>query len=105
MVRNSGPTPTPHGSAKMVNAVVLIEAEADKTQTLAEQLVEIDGVSEVFSVAGRYDLVAILRVKENQDVADIVSAKIRTLDGIARTETLIAFRVYSRADIEDIFGP
>lgn len=89
----------------MVNAVVLIEAEADKIQSLAEQLVEIDGVPEVFSVAGRYDLVAILRVKENQDVADIVSSKIRNLEGIARTETLIAFRVYSRADIEEIFAP
>lgn len=89
----------------MVNAVVLIEAEADKIQTLARDLVEIDGVPQVFSVAGRYDLVAILRVKENKDVADIVSARIRTLDGIARTETLIAFRVYSREDIEGMFAP
>lgn len=89
----------------MVSAVVLIDAEADKVQQLAEQLVEIEGVPEVFSVAGRYDLVAILRVRENQDVADIVSAKIRTLDGVARTETLIAFRVYSREDIEGMFSP
>ncbi len=88
----------------MVNAVVLIEAEADKVTSLAEALVEIDGVPEVFSVAGRYDLVAILRVPENQDVADIVSSRIRRLDGIAKTETLIAFRVYSRADIEGIFS-
>lgn len=89
----------------MVSAVVLIDAESDKVQQLAEQLVEIEGVPEVFSVAGRYDLVAILRVRENQDVADIVSAKIRTLDGVARTETLIAFRVYSREDIEGMFSP
>ena len=89
----------------MVNAVVLIDAEANLTQTLAEKLVEIDGIPEVFSVAGRYDLVAILRVKENQDVADIVSSKIRNLEGVASTETLIAFRVYSRADIEGIFAP
>jgi DNA-binding Lrp family transcriptional regulator len=88
----------------MVNAVVLIEAEADKVTALAEALVEIDGVPEVFSVAGRYDLVAIVRVPENQDVADIVSSRIRHLDGIAKTETLIAFRVYSRADIEGIFS-
>jgi DNA-binding Lrp family transcriptional regulator len=89
----------------MVNAVVLIEAEPDKIQRLAEQLVEIEGVPEVFSVAGRYDLVAILRVPENEHVADIVSSKIRNLDGIARTETLIAFRVYSREDIEGVFAP
>lgn len=87
----------------MVNAVVLIEAEADKITDLAEQLVEIEGVHEVFSVAGRYDLVAIIRVAENQDVADVVSSRIRHLDGIAKTETLIAFRVYSKADIEGIF--
>ncbi len=88
----------------MVNAVVLIEAEADKITDLAEQLVEIEGVPEVFSVAGRYDLVAIIRVAENQDVADVVSSRIRHLDGIAKTETLIAFRVYSKADIEGIFS-
>ncbi len=89
----------------MVSAVVLIEAEADKIQELARQLVEIDGIPEVFSVAGRYDLVAILRVRENQDVADIVSGKIRHLDGVASTETLIAFRVYSREEIEGMFAP
>jgi len=89
----------------MVNAVVLIEAEADKITTLAEELVEIDGIPEVFSVAGRYDLVAIIRVPTNQDVADVVSSRIRHLDGIAKTETLIAFRVYSKADIEGIFAP
>lgn len=89
----------------MVNAVVLIEAEADKITTLAEALVEIDGIPEVFSVAGRYDLVAIIRVPSNQDVADVVSSSIRHLDGIAKTETLIAFRVYSREDIEGIFAP
>ena len=88
----------------MVNAVVLIEAESDKVTQLAEALIEIDGVPEVFSVAGRYDLVAILRVTENQDVADVVSNGIRKLDGIARTETLIAFRVYSREDIEGAFA-
>lgn len=89
----------------MVSAVVLIEAEPDKIQQLAEQLVEIEGVSEVFSVAGRHDLVAILRVRENSDVADIVSGRMRHLDGIAGTETLIAFRVYSREDVEGMFSP
>ena len=97
--------PRSERDVNMVNAVVLIEALPDKIQTLAEQLVEIDGVPEVFSVAGRYDLVAILRVRENEDVADVVSSRIRNLDGIARTETLIAFRVYSREDIEGMFAP
>ena len=90
---------------EMVNAVVLIEAEADKITALAEQLVEIEGIPEVFSVAGRYELVAIIRVPQNQDVADVVSSKVRHLDGIAKTETLIAFRVYCKEDIEGIFSP
>jgi len=89
----------------MVHAVVLIEAEPDKQSGLAEQIAEIEGISAVFSVAGRYDLVANLRVRNNQDVADIVSSKVRALDGILRTETLIAFRVYSRQDVEGIFAP
>jgi DNA-binding Lrp family transcriptional regulator len=89
----------------MVHAVVLIEAQPDRQPELAEALADIDGIAAVFSVAGRYDLVANLRVPNNEAVADIVSTKIRGLDGVVRTETLIAFRVYSRADIEGIFAP
>ena len=88
----------------MVTAVVLIEAETAKIPDLAEALVEIDGIHEVFSVAGRHDLVAILRVKENQDVADVVSTRMRNLSGIVKTETMIAFKVYCREDIEGIFS-
>jgi DNA-binding Lrp family transcriptional regulator len=88
----------------MVNAVVLVEAETDKIADLAESMVEVDGITQVFSVAGRYDLIAILRVPANEDVADVVSVRMRHLEGIVKTETLIAFRVYSRADIEGIFS-
>ena len=89
----------------MVHAVVLIEAEPDQVPALAEQIADIDGITAVFSVAGRYDLVANLRVPDNEAVADVVSAQLRALPGIVRTETLIAFRVYSRADVEGIFAP
>lgn len=89
----------------MVHAVVLIEAEPDKVPELAEQIADIDGITAVYSVAGRYDLVANLRVPDNEAVADLVSGKVRSLDGIVRTETLIAFRVYSREDVEGIFAP
>ena len=88
----------------MVTAVVLIEAETDRINEVAEAMVEIDGVREVFSVAGRYDLVAILRVRTNEEIADVVSGGMRHLDGIVKTETLIAFRVYSREDVEGIFS-
>ena len=89
----------------MVHAVVLIETQPDRQPELAEELAGIDGITAVFSVAGRYDLVANLRVPDNEAVADIVSSKVRGLDGVVRTETLIAFRVYSRTDIEGIFAP
>jgi len=88
----------------MVTAVVLIEAQTAKINDLAEAMVEVDGISEVFSVAGRYDLVAIVRVPKNEDIADVVSNRMRHLAGIVKSETLIAFRVYSREDIEGIFS-
>lgn len=88
----------------MVTAVVLFEAETAKINRLAEQLVEIDAVTEVFSVAGRYDLVAILRVPQHDNLADVVGDEIRQLDGIVKSETLIAFRVYSREEIEGVFS-
>ncbi len=88
----------------MVTAVVLFEAETAKINRLAEQLVEIDSFTEVFSVAGRYDLVAIVRVPRNETLADVVGDEIRQLDGIVKTETLIAFRVYSREEIEGVFS-
>lgn len=88
----------------MVSAVVLIEAETDKINDLAEALVEIDGIHEVFSVAGQYDLVAVVRVRENEQIADVVSGQMRHLAGVVKTETLIAFRVYSREDIEGAFS-
>ena len=83
----------------------MIEAEPDKVRELAEQIADIDGITAVFSVAGRYDLVANLRVPDNEAVADLVSGELRAQPGIVRTETLIAFRVYSRADVEGIFAP
>ena len=88
----------------MVTAVVLIEAETPKIKGLAKQLVEIEAVSEVFSVAGRYDLVAIVRVPRNEDLADAVGDSMRQLDGVVKTETLIAFKVYSRDQIEGVFS-
>jgi DNA-binding Lrp family transcriptional regulator len=83
----------------MVMAVVLLNVRADETVRVATELVEIAGVSEVFSVAGNYDLVALLRVADNEALADIVTSHIRKVSGITRTETLIAFRAYSREEM------
>ena len=73
-------------------------------QEVAETLAAIPGVSEVYSVGGRYDLVALLRVKVNEDLADLVTHQISTVEGILQTETLIAFRAYSRHDLEAMFS-
>jgi DNA-binding Lrp family transcriptional regulator len=78
-----------------VNAVVLIKAETSLINELAEQLAELPGVAEVFSVAGQYDLVALVRVRENEEISN----RMRKLNGIIGTETLIAFRVYTKAEL------
>jgi len=87
----------------MVSAVVLIKCERNRIVQVAEQLAELDGISEVFSVAGQYDLVAILRVTDNNTLADLVTARMLQVQGILDSETLIAFKVYSRHDLESMF--
>lgn len=89
----------------MVTALVLMNAERARINEVAEQLAELAGISEVYSVAGRYDLVAVIRVKTNEALADLVTGQIRKVNGIQATETLIAFRAYSRHDLERMFSP
>ena len=84
----------------MVTAIVLIKAETNRIPDLAEMIAEMNGVSEVFSVAGRYDLVALVRVTKNEELADVISDKMRHLEGIVETETMIAFRAYSKQELE-----
>ena len=88
----------------MVTAIVLISAKRDRINETAEKLVELDGVSEVYSVTGPYDLAAVIRVRENQQLADLVTGEMVKLDGIEDTMTLIAFKAYSRHDLERLFS-
>jgi DNA-binding Lrp family transcriptional regulator len=88
----------------MVSAVVLLNVERSQINEMAETLAGMDGISEVHSVAGRYDLVAIVRVRTNEELADLVTAQMLKLEGIQSTETLIAFRAYSRHDLEAAFS-
>jgi DNA-binding Lrp family transcriptional regulator len=87
----------------MVNAVILLMVEKSKVNEVASKLVELPGISEVYSVAGHYDLVAIVRVRENEQIAEAVTNKMLQIDGIQRSETLIAFRAFSRYDLEAMF--
>jgi DNA-binding Lrp family transcriptional regulator len=88
----------------MVSALILINIERHQVNSVADALVGISGVSEVYSVAGQYDLVAVVRVATNDELADVVTRQILLIDGITRTETLISFRVYSRHDLEAMFS-
>ena len=83
----------------MITAVVLIKTEREKIVAVAETLSDIAGVSEVYSVAGRYDLVAMLRVRKPEEMARLVTSEIGKVAGIVETETLVAFRAYSRHDL------
>lgn len=84
----------------MVAAVVLIRAERDAIPTAARQVAEIDGVAEVYSVSGEWDLIAIVRVPEWEQIAQVVTERVARVDGLERTETLVAFRVYSKEDLD-----
>jgi DNA-binding Lrp family transcriptional regulator len=84
-----------------VTAMVMIKAQPARSAALAAEIAEVKGVSEVFSVAGRFDLVAIVRAQRNEDLADIVSGSIHSLPGIVESETLIAFRVYTKRELTE----
>jgi DNA-binding Lrp family transcriptional regulator len=88
----------------MVTAILLIKTERDKIVAVAEALADIAGISEVYSVAGRHDLVAILRVRQAEDMARLVTSEVGKVAGIVETETLFAFRAYSRHDLEAAFS-
>ena len=88
----------------MVSSIVLLQVAHGRINDVGEKLAEIDGISEVFSVAGRYDLVAILRVPDNEALAELVTEKMLHVEGITDSETLIAFRVFSRHDLESMFS-
>ena len=88
----------------MVSSVILLTVERGKINEVAETLAAMDGVSEVYSVGGRYDLVAIIRVEDNEALAELVTNQMLRVGGITNSETLIAFRVFSRHDLESMFS-
>jgi DNA-binding Lrp family transcriptional regulator len=88
----------------VLSAFVLIQAEPQRIAALATELADVDGVAEVYSVAGDEDIVAIVRVRHHDDLADVVTRRIAGLDGIESTRTLIAFQAYSRHDLEAMWS-
>jgi DNA-binding Lrp family transcriptional regulator len=88
----------------MTHAVVLIEAERDALSTLGSALADIDGVAEAYSVTGEWDFVAIVRVPRHDLLAEIVTGTLAKLSGVVRTQTMVAFEVFSRHDLEALFS-
>ena len=88
----------------MVTALVLLNIERQQIKLISQQLVYMQEVSEVNLVTGRYDLVAIVLVINNQQIADTITVKFGELNGITATETLIAFNMFSRHDLEHMFS-
>ena len=87
----------------MVAAVVMIRAQREHIPAAAQAIADIEGVAEVYSVSGEWDLVAIVRVPEWEQIATVVTERFAAVQGIDRTQTLVAFRVYSQQDVESAF--
>jgi len=88
----------------MLTAFVSLKVKRDSVNEIASQLAAINGVSEVYSIAGRFDLTAIIRVRDCDNLADIVTNKLLKFEGILDSETQIAFRVHSKHDLESMFS-
>jgi DNA-binding Lrp family transcriptional regulator len=88
----------------VITAIVMVSAATDQIPEVAEAIADIEGVSEVYSVAGHVDLIAVVRVREFDQVADVIAGQIDKVAGVLDTETHIAFRAYSRHDLEAAFS-
>ncbi len=88
----------------MVSAVVLLKTFRGRVNEVAAELAALNGITEVYSVGGRYDLVAILRVADNEAMAALVTEHMLKVEGVADSETLIAFRAFSKHDLESMFS-
>ena len=88
----------------MTHAIVLIQADRSALGTIGGELADIEGVAEAYSVTGDWDFVAILRLREHDELKRVVTGQISQLSGVMRTQTMVAFEVYSRHDLEALFS-
>ena len=88
----------------MTHAIVLIEAERTAMPALGGQLADLEGVAEAYSVTGEWDFVAIIRVREQEELAPLITGRLAQIDGIKRTHTMVAFEVFSEHDLEALFS-
>lgn len=88
----------------MISAIVLITAERGAIPTVGEALAAIPGVSEVYSVTGEVDFIAMVRAREHDELAEIITRQVGQVPGVLRTHTHVAFKMYSRHDLEAVFS-
>ncbi|TIC88694.1 Lrp/AsnC family transcriptional regulator [Nocardioides sp. GY 10113] len=88
----------------MITAIVFVKAETARIPEVAEAIAALEGVSEVYSVTGQIDLIALVRVRRHEDIAVVVSDQLNKVSGVVDTETHIAYRAYSRHDLESAFS-
>jgi DNA-binding Lrp family transcriptional regulator len=88
----------------MVTCIILLNVKSNRITEIAEQLADIREISEVYSVTGVYDLVVIVRSKSNDDIAELVTNHISKIEGIEKTDTMLAFKAYSQHDLESMFS-
>ena len=88
----------------MITAIVLIKTSVDRIPEIAEQIASLDNVSEVFSVTGTYDLIAMVRVRQHEDLTEVIPGRISKIPGVQATVTHVAFRTYSQHDLESAFS-
>ncbi|GII55447.1 transcriptional regulator [Planotetraspora thailandica] len=88
----------------MVTAIVHIKADVDRIPEVAQTIAELDGVSEVYSITGEFDLLAMIRVERYEEIAEVIPNRLNKVAGVTHTETHIAFRTYSRHDLEAAFS-
>ena len=88
----------------MISDIVLINADVDRIPEVAQAIAELEGVTEVYSVTGDVDLIAMVRVRQHDDFADVIADRLNKVDGVVGTQTHIAFRTYSRHDLEAAFS-
>ncbi len=88
----------------MITAIVLISADVDRIPEVAQEIADLDGVTEVYSVAGDADLIAMVRVRQHEELADVIADRLNKVTGVTGTATHIAFRTYSAHDLEAAFS-
>jgi len=88
----------------MITTIVMVSVEADQIPEVAQQIAELEGVSEVYSVAGDVDLIAVVRVREFDQIADVIAGRLSKIAGVLHTDTHVAFRAYSRHDLDAAFS-